>query len=156
MRERVARARTTTRQPRIHPLATPGLSTNTGALAAAAWLADRGITPEHERWFVEVDLRGAGTLAEGTRFLLEVYAGEWGLQLHHRERTSWIRVTDVAFVHGRDDWNLLGARPRLREIGLFIRDLERRFGIELDRQSAAIRTNIPKADEAVRVWVAAL
>lgn len=158
--ERPARARTITRQHKPaarHPIGTPRtFSPNTGALAAAAWLLDRGLLPDQERWFVEVDLAAAGKAGRETRFVLEVYSEEWGFQVHHLGQTSWIRVTDVPFVHGRDDHAMLARMPRLREIGLFVRELERRFGVHFDRDAAGIRTSIPNAEPVLRAWVGAL
>jgi hypothetical protein len=151
---RAARARRITRQPlprSPHPLGTPrGLSTNTGALASAAWLADRGLVPDEPKWFVEITL----TARSGTRLQLDIYAEEWGFQLAHDGRSSWIRVTDVAFVHGRDDFDLFARTPRLREIALWIRQLEDSLGVRFDREALAIRTNIRGGDAAVRTWVA--
>ena len=117
---------------------------------------DRGITPDQERWFVELELRASGRSGRETRFVLEVYSEEWGFQLHHLGRSSWIRVTDVAFVHGRDDHELIARLPRLREIGLFVREIERRFGLDFDRDGAQIRTSIPDAEPVLRCWVAAI
>ena len=158
--ERPARDRAITRQQRLagpHPIGTPRtLSPNTGVLAAAAWLLDRGIKPDQERWFVEIELAGTGRAGRDTRFVLEVYSEEWGFQVHHLGRASWIRVTDVAFVHGRDDHELLARLPRLREIGLFVRELERRFGVLFDRDAARVRASIPNAEPVLRAWIAAL
>jgi hypothetical protein len=150
---RTARARRNTRQPSPrspHPLGTPpGLSTNTGPLASSAWLADRGVVPDASKWFVEI------TLAAGaaTRLQLDVYAEEWGIQLVHGGARSWVRVTDVAFAHGRDDFDLLARMPRLRDIALWIRQLEHELDIRFDRDAAQIRTNITGADTVVRAWV---
>lgn len=117
---------------------------------------DRGIRPNEERWFVEIDLRDVRGARLDTRFVLEVYSEEWGFHLHHLARSSWIRVTDVAFVHGRDDHELLAHLPRLREIGLFVREIERRYAIRFDREAAKIRTSIPNAEPVLRDWVAAI
>ena len=125
--------------------------TNTGPLASSAWLAGFGLVPRHERWFVEIDLSGVAC-----SFTLEVYAEEWGFQLHHGGCSSWIRVTDVAFVHGRDDHALRARVPRLCEIGAFVRELEARLGVQLDRAAPRIRTNIDGAEATLRAWVAAL
>ena len=151
---RYARAHTIRRPKPVgpHPLGTPRtLSPNMGALASAAWLLDRGIVPDQERWFVEVELAGGDT-----RLVLEVYSEEWGFQLHHLGQASWIRVTDVAFVHGRDDHGMLARIPRLREIGLFVRELERRFRVRFDRDAARVRTSIPDAEPVLRAWIGAL
>jgi hypothetical protein len=152
VKERADAARTVTPRAKPagpHPIGTPR-ATNTGALAAAAWLASLGVIPDHARWFVEIEL------GRDSRFVLEVYAEEWGFQVHHLEQTSWIRVTDIAFAHGHDDHRLLKCVPRLREIGLFVRQLERRFGVDFDRTSVRVRSSIPNAEPALRAWVAAL
>ena len=136
--------------PSRRPIGTPqhGLSTNTGPLAAAAWLIDRGLSPHDDRWFIEI------TLAAGsTTFRLEVYAQEWGFELKHEHRVSWIRVTDVAFVHGRDDHQLLRRVPRLRTIELFLVELERSLGVRFDRTTPRIRTSIGGALPALQAWI---
>ena len=158
MDERPSRARRTTRQPKLagqHPLGTPdrGLSTNTGPLAAAAWLLERGLSTNDPRWFVEVALEVPPT---DTRLQLDVYSEEWGLQLHHEGRSSWVRVTDVAFVHGRDDHGLIYCVPRLSKIGTFIAQLERDLRVRFDRATPRIRSSIPDAYSIIRQWVARL
>lgn len=129
------------------------MSRNTGSLAASAWLADRGVTPDDSRWSVEIELEVPGS---ATRFQLDVYAEEWGFQLQHAGRSSWIRVTDIAFVHGVDEHGLLARTPRLREIAMLIRGLERELGIRFDRDTAKIRTRMRDAEPALREWVACL
>src|SRR4051794_31932290 len=102
-------------RPSPHPIPTPnGVSPNTGPLASAAWLVARGLQPKEARWFVEIELASDTGISEGTeqaRLLLEVYAEEWGYRFQRGERVSWIRVTDVPFVHGRDDHELLQKTP---------------------------------------------
>lgn len=135
-----------------HPLGTPrGLSTNTGPLASAVWLVDRGLTPNGEHWFAEITLA-----ARDTQLRLEIYAEEWGFYIQHGASTSWIRVTDVAFVHGRDDLALGSRPPRLRAIGPFISALEHRLAIRFDRHAPIIRTNIPDADPVLATWICGL
>ena len=156
MNERSPRARRITRQPtpgRAHPIGTPltGLSTNTGPLASSAWLVALGLLPDRERWFVEIELTGTGD-APAT-FVLEIYAEEWGFQLHHDGRSSWIRVTDVPFAHVRDEHGLRAHLPKLRDIRSFIRQLESRFGVQLDRAAPRIRTSIVGAEAALRAWI---
>jgi len=147
------RGRRNTRQQQPHPIGTPerGLSTNTGALSASAWLVDRGITPVDQRWFVELALDVPG---QDTQFQLDVYAEEWGFQFRHEGRTSWIRVTDVPFVHGQDEHRLLGRTPRLRDIALFVAQLEREHAVRFDRESPWIHSNIPGAATIVKSWIA--
>jgi hypothetical protein len=150
---RPARSRPLLGRPRgPYPLGTPrGLSTNTGPLAAAVWLIDRGLQPEHDRWFVEITLAAADS-----ELRLEIYSEEWGFYVKHGASSSWIRVTDVAFVHGRDDLALGLRTPRLRAIGPFIADLERRLGVCFDRRAPRISTNIRGADSVLAAWIAAL
>ena len=133
-----------------HPIGTPltGLSTNTGPLASSAWLVDLGLLPDQDRWFVEIELKGGSST-----FVLEVYAEEWGFQLHHGGQSSWIRVTDVPFAHGRDDHGLQARLPRLRDIRAFVRELEQRFGVRFDRAASRIRTSMADAEAVLRAWL---
>ena len=134
----------------IHPIATPqaGLSPNTGPLAASAWLAALEIVPESQRWSVEITLPAT----EESRFRLDVYSEEWGYSFAYRDRVSWIRVTDIRFVHGRDDHELLAQTPSLRSIPTLISGLERRYDIAFDRTAATVRTSIPGAESALLAW----
>ena len=155
MNERSGRARRITRQRGSagpHPIGTPtrGFSANTGPLASSAWLAGLALAPDHERWFVEIELSSV----EAASFKLEVYAEEWGFQLHHDGRSSWIRVTDVPFVHGRDDHALRARVPRLRDIGSFVREIEGSLGVQFDRVAPRISTSIVGAEPVLRAWVA--
>jgi hypothetical protein len=136
-----------------HPIGTPirGLSPNTGVLATAAWLAQREVYPEDPKWFAEIALG-----ADGARFVIEIYAEEWGIRFEHAGRESWIRVTDVAFVHGRDDHELLAHVPRLTTLGSLIKTLEAKHGIVFDRQTPTIRTTLAGADAAIADWVRGL
>jgi hypothetical protein len=124
-----------------------------GALAAAAWLAERGLISEQSRWSIEIELPA---IEGDARLQLDIYAEEWGFQFAHRDARSWIRVTDVAFVHGHDDHALLPRTPELRDIGAFIATLEREHGVRFDRHAPVIRTRVPNAEPAVRAWVASL
>ena len=156
--ERTSRARRTTQQAKLdgqHPIGTPerNLPTNTGPLASAKWLIDRGLSTSDPRWFVEVGLEVPGA---DTRLQLDVYAEEWGIQLQHEGRASWIRVTDVAFVHGRDEHGLIFRVPRLANIGTFIAQLERDLGVQFDRATPRIRSSIPDAYSIIREWIAGL
>ena len=123
----------------------------TGPLASAAWLAARGIVPANERWSVEIELH-----ARGATFRIEIYREEWGFQLATLRRASWIRVTDLPFVHGRDEFDLLRVTPRLERVGELVRALEARLELAFDRQHAAIRTDLPHAARAITAWVRAL
>lgn len=74
----------------------------------------------------------------------------------HAGKMSWIRVTDVPFVHGRDDHGLLGLTPALKDLSQLVRSLEERFGCQFERASPEIRSSIAGAEPAVREWVEAL
>lgn len=140
-----------------------GMST-LGSLAAAAWLAARGgAAPTLERWHVEVALdvvqrRAPSEFDEttATRFHLDIYLEEWGVFFCHSGQSSRIRVTDIAFVHGRDDFQLLGVTPQLRDIGWLLRHVEQRAGLKFMREHADVKTNLPSVEPAVRSWIASL
>jgi len=138
-----------------------GLLSNTGPIATAAWLVERELFPREPRWFVEIAF-GVGRVPpafdrpDGTRFHLELYAEEWGYLFAHDGRTSWIRVTDVPFVHGSDEHKLLHRTPSLKGIGKLMRAIEQQHGLAFSRAHAALRTNIHNAERAVRAWIASL
>src|SRR5689334_5032624 len=124
-----------------------------GALASAAWLRDRGQSiPAYQRWHVEIQM-GLGSTrpslhydpAIDTRFHIDIYGEEWGFFFCHRGVGSWIRVTDVAFMHGRDDYKLLPVTPALRDIHLLLRAIERDHELRFQRRCAAIHTNLDHA-----------
>lgn len=150
----------------LQPLASSGgaVGNTPGAIAAAAWLRDRGVTaPTPPRWHVEISLDVINQRpptdfddATATRFHLSIYAEEWGVYFCHRGRSSWIRITDVAFVHGRDDFKLVGSLPPLKDVGTLVRRLEQEHQIRFQRKHASIRTNIPAIEPAVRSWIATL
>jgi hypothetical protein len=126
-------------------------------------LSARNLRPPGPRWYVEValDLDHDATFDESdhvdvTRFHLQVYSEEWGYTFTHQGRTSWIRVTDIAFVHGRDDHGLLPSTPSLRDIGTLVRSLEQRYAIALPRDRPLMRTSLPDAELALREWVTTL
>ena len=158
-RTRVSSARMT---PQMH--AAGGRITAIGGVAAAAWLAARGGTaPSLERWHVEVALdvmqrRAPSEFDEtvASRFHLDIYLEEWGVFFCHGGKSSRIRVTDIAFVHGRDDFQLLGVTPQLRDIGWLLRHVEERHGLQFARAHADVRTNVPSVEPAVRTWIASL
>ncbi len=136
----------------MHPIGTPrGLSANTGPIASAAWLAARDLYPKEARWHAVVTM----TAAE-SRFRIEIYAEEWGFFFEHHGRQSWIRVTDVPFVHGVDDHGLLGSTPPLRQIGKLVRALESAHALRFDRAHADIETTIEGGERSVRSWIAGL
>ena len=119
-----------------------------GRDVAAQWLTALGLSAI-PRWHVEVGLEAG----HATRFQLNVYAEEWGFAFHHERRSSWIRVTDIPFVHGRDDFRLLPRVPQLPQLGAFIAELEAEHAIALPRMEATVRTNIPHAGPIVRRWL---
>lgn len=135
-----------------------------GAKGAATWLSSLGQTPPATtRWFVEIAL-GTGArrpitdfdAATDTRFHINVYSEEWGVFVCAQGLSSWIRVTDAAIVHGRDDFSLLTIVPPLRDIGKLLRRMENQLAVAFEREHAAIRTNLAAAEPAVRSWVSAL
>ena len=73
----------------------------------------------------------------------------------HRGEASWIRVTDVAFVHGRDDFELVGRIPRLDAIGTLLRDVEREHGLVFDRHRPFVRSSFGAYD-AIAGWARTL
>jgi hypothetical protein len=135
-----------------------------GRLAALAWMRARALTPPTlTPWHVEVslDVRNAPAIREfdehrDTRFHVEIYSEEWGVFFCHEGHASWIRVTDVPFVHGRDDFNLLSILPPLKDVGGLVRALERQHSIQFRREFALVRTNVPSAQAVVQAWVRTL
>lgn len=119
-----------------------------GAEAADRWLLSLGLPPI-SRWHAEITMSGGAD----TTFELNIYAEEWGFAFRHDGRASWIRVTDIPFVHGRDELQLLPRTPDLLAINLLAAELESEHGVTLQRQNAIIRTNIPNASEIVREWL---
>jgi len=128
------------------------MHTNTGPLATSAWLVERNLFPDEPRWFVEIVF----AIRDGTRFHIELFAEEWGYVFTHDGRTSWIRVTDVPFVHGSDAHKLLHLTPPLKGVGKLLRHIEQQHGLAFSREHATLRTNIPDGERAVRAWIAAL
>lgn len=150
---------------RQRPLGTPcppGLSTNTGPIAAAAWLANLGVMPDVPRWYVEITLGPAGETIDpdvdtgSPRLHIEIFAEEWGYRFSTGGKLSWIRVTDVPFVHGRDDHQLLEGTTSLKKLGTLVTQLERRSGVHFDRKSAIVRSSIFGSEAAVRGWLETL
>jgi len=139
----------------MKPLPRPpgsGIGTNTGALAAAAWCVARDLVPTAARWRVEICLEDA---ANDARFVIEIYNDEWGYKLTRGERESWIRVTDIAFVHGRDDFELLGRTPRLENLGVLVRALETEHEVAFDRAQPTIRSTLDGIDR-IATWASTL
>lgn len=160
------RARSRTRsQWSYEPYASGGASATTaGKLAAQAWLRSRALTPPAlTPWHVEIalDVRDVPATFDcderkDTRFRIEIYSEEWGAFLCHLGKVSWIRVTDIPFVHGRDDFGLLSVMPALKDIGSLVRSIERQHKVMFKREHALVRTNIQNAEPAVRAWVRGL
>lgn len=119
-----------------------------GADAAERWLRAIGLTPV-PHWHAEIAIFADGD----SRFDLNVYAEEWGYFLQHAGRTSWIRTTDVAFVHGRDEFGLLVKTPDLLGINAFIADLEVDHQLSFRRATASVRSNISGAAQVIRDWL---
>ncbi len=138
--------------------------TNAGVLAARAWLAERGVrAPDGQRWHADITLAVSDAPAEpafnldtDTRFRIEIYSEEWGFFFCHGGHASWIRITDIPFVHGRDDFKLLELTPPLKELSRLVRVLENRHTIRFRREHALVRTNVAGAEPAVRRWVLSL
>ncbi len=135
-----------------------------GSRGSASWIVERGVTPPTgPRWHVEIllDVLDARAPSEhdestATRFHIDIYSEEWGFYFCHGGRCSWVRITDQPFVHGRDDYHLLGLTPALADIGQLLRHLELKNKVRFRREHANIRTNVPGAEPAVRAWVATL
>lgn len=139
-------------------------SATAGKLAAQAWLRSRLLTaPALIPWHVEVSLgvldrTPAADFDERTetRLRIEIYSQEWGVFFCHGGNASWIRVTDIAFVHGRDDFGLLSVLPPLKDIGSLVRLIERRHALAFRRDLALVRSNVPGAERAVGSWLRSL
>jgi hypothetical protein len=138
-------------------------SATAGALAARGWLADRALFVPTSRWHVEIalDVRDGPAPADyndrvDSRFHVDIYSEEWGFFFCHGGRASWIRITDVVFVHGRDDYGLIARVPALREVGMLLRALELQHKLGFRREHALVRTNLTGAEHTIRRWVEAL
>jgi hypothetical protein len=137
-----------------------------GALASSTWLASRALSaPPDRRWHVEIALSTSterapvvtehdGTAA--TSFHLDIYAEEWGFHVEAQGQSSWIRVTDIAFVHGRDDFRLMAVCPPLEDIGVLLRRFEQQHEVRFQRQHAAVTTNLNGAESTLRSWILSL
>jgi hypothetical protein len=139
-------------------------STTAGTLAARAWLHARGLSSMGvARWYAEilldvVDQRAREQFDErvDTRFRIQIYCEEWGLMFCHAGRASWIRVTDIPFAHGHDEFGLLASTPPLKDLGVLLRAIEHQHVIRFRRPHAVVRTNLPRAEAAIRRWVESL
>lgn len=137
---------------------------NAGKLAAQAWLGARALfAPTLTPWHVEISLGITDEPvtpqldeARDTRFRIEIYSEEWGVFFCHAGQSSWIRVTDVAFVHRRDDFKLLTRMPALRNVGILLHWIELEHGLRFRRNKALVRSNVPKALVAAQQWLVTL
>lgn len=146
----------------IEKLAGGGQTSNTGTVAASSWLTSLGLNPPPGtvRWHAEISLDVVNRPARvefdehrDTRFHIDIYSQEWGFLFCHAGRVSWIRVTDIPFVHGRDDHHLLEHTPALDNIGELLRAVEKRHEIHFFREHAMIRTNVVAAEPVIRRWL---
>lgn len=119
-----------------------------GADAAARWLAALSLAPV-PRWYCEI-----GLAHDTSRFALNIYPEEWGFEFHHADRDSWIRVTDIAFVHGRDDFALLGETPDLLAIAALLARIETAHQLPFKHAHADVHTNLENAADPIRAWLA--
>ena len=134
-----------------------------GSRASFDWLASRGQLAPSTRWHVAVGLDtrdepAPASFDENTdsRFHIEIYSEEWGFFFCHRARASWIRITDVAFVHMRDDYGLLARVPALPAIGELLRAMESEHGLAFKREHAYVNTSLIGAEPEIRAWIASL
>lgn len=121
---------------------------NHGRDEAAAWLRMLGLQGSG-RWHVEASI----VTDAASRFELYVYAEEWGFAFHHGGRSSWIRVTDIPFVHGRDDFELVRRDHALATLATLLSDLEAQHGLRFHRSTSTVRSNVDGAMSAVRRWL---
>ena len=136
-----------------------------GVIEAHGWIESLGLHPPPGalRWHAEISLDVIDGPARvefddrvDTRFHIDVYSEEWGFFFCHAGRVSWIRVTDIAFMHGRDDHQLLTESPSLEAMGDLMRRLEAKHDVRFNRQHAIIRTNITAAEPQLRRWLLTL
>jgi hypothetical protein len=146
-------------------LSTGRYSNSAGASAAHSWITALGLHPPPGalRWHAEISLDVIDGPARAdfdervdTRFHIDVYSEEWGFFFCHAGLTSWIRITDIAFVHGRDEHHLLTETPSLDGIGELMRRLEAKHHVRFNREHAIIRTNIVAAEPLLRRWLLTL
>src|SRR4051812_34793496 len=122
-----------------------------GSQAAEAWLRALGTRAPSHRWHVEIALEPALHRPPtdyddrtATRFHLSVYAEEWGFFFCHGGRASWIRSTDVPFIHGRDDFALLRELPPLAAIGGLLPPPPQRPQPPVPRPPAAVQKGVAR------------
>jgi hypothetical protein len=128
---------------------------------SARWLSARGLYPpvSGEPWQVTILLDVVNPrialfdAATRTRLQIVIERFEWSVVFTHGTRESWIRVTDAPRVHERDDLGLLPHMTELRNLGMFVRWLERQFKLEFRRPHAAIHTNLLEAQQRILLWI---
>jgi hypothetical protein len=160
----LARTKTPTGPPGVHPIGTPrGLSSNAGILAVGAWLVARGLYPPAGPWRIEISLEatsqpGASSQPRSfyTRFEITIASDAWGYRFCHGDRTSTVRVTDIAQARDRDEHRLAMATPPLKQLGKLLRDLEQRYHVFFGRHHATIRTDLSGSEPMIRAWLASL
>jgi hypothetical protein len=122
-----------------------------GSAASVKWLDDRGLDARRTpHWYVEVSIDSD---QRDTRLELNIYPEEWGFVLRRGTKMSSIRITDVPFVHGLDDFQLLATTPALAEFGGLITVIERRFELGFFTTRATVRSNLTRAAAVVRPWL---
>ncbi len=149
------------RARRVSASAGGGEQRTVGSRASKSWLDGLGLGPPAIRqWHAEISLATLDAAAPvtfderiDTRFHVDIYAEEWGFFFCHAGRTSWIRVTDIPFVHGRDEFGLLAQAPSLADIGALLRGLENQYHVAFRRKHALVRTNLAGSEPAIRRWV---
>lgn len=130
-----------------------GMMNTIGARESVAWLENRGLDARNTpQWYVEVTLV-APDAGRDVRFELNIYPEEWGYILRVDSRVSSIRITDIAFVHGRDDHQLLPMTPELARVGDLIAAIETRKIVAFRRRQAEVRSNLTRATSVVRTWL---
>ncbi len=131
-----------------------------GSSDATRWLSARGLSPTAP-WEVSISLdvvdqpASASFVESDTRFHIVLSPSEWGFYFSHQNRITWIRVVDVPAVHERDDFELLGSVPKLRDLGLLVHSLEDQHEIRFRRTLALVQSTIPMSDDKIRLWVVA-
>lgn len=122
-----------------------------GAAASRAWLEERRLDAKKIRhWFVEIVIDSDSPDAV---LDLNIYPEEWGFVFRRGNRVSSIRITDIPFVHGRDDFGLLPETPSLDRIGDLLATLERRFDFRFQRVGPRVKTNLVRGAMVVGAWL---
>ena len=120
-----------------------------GAAESAAWLEQRGLTAI-PHWYVEIEIC---TDERDTSMTINIYPEEWGFVFRHGIHVSSIRITDVPFVHGADDDQLLKVTPSLERFHELLEALERRFDVTFQRAQSIVHSNLIRASAVVRPWL---